>query len=246
MRILVTISLAVALLIAGCGNTKTGTPDHPSDEAIAKRAALKEEIKERKAMEASNPQPEEFKKEKIKVDPPILADVGNKDEVAIVRTSRGDFVLEFYPDIAPLHVANFKNLAKAGFYNGIGFHRVLPGFVIQGGDPNTMDDDPRNDGMGGPGYSVKAEFNDRQHVHGTLSMARSKDPNSAGSQFFVCLGRTPHLDNKYTVFGGVIKGLDVVDDIGAQRRDPSKLEDREKPMVRMHEVVIVPRSEAGL
>ncbi len=174
--------------------------------------------------------------------PPTMADVGDTNEVAIISTPKGEFVAEFYPKIAPLHVANFKKLAKAGFFDGTTFHRVVPGFVIQGGDPNSKDSDPSNDGMGGPGYSVKAEFSDVLHEKGILSMARSQDVNSAGSQFFVCLGRTQHLDNKYTVFGKVVKGIDVVDAIGKQKRDPSNPQDRAAPAVVMKSVKIVQRS----
>lgn len=174
--------------------------------------------------------------------PPTMADVGDSNEVAVISTPKGEIVVEFYPKIAPMHVANFKKLAKAGFYDGTTFHRVVPGFVIQGGDPNSKDSDHSNDGMGGPGYSVKAEFSEVLHEKGILSMARSSDPNSAGSQFFICLGRTPHLDNKYTVFGKVIKGIDVVDAIGKQKRDPSNPQDRVSPAVVMKQVRITQRS----
>lgn len=133
---------------------------------------------------------------------------------AVIETEFGAIELTFFPDKAPKHVENFIKLAKSGFYNGTIFHRVIPGFVIQGGDPNTKNkEDTSQYGMGGPGYTVKAEFNDRLHERGTLSMARSQDPNSAGSQFFIVLARTPHLDGKYTVFGQVVKGMDVVDKI---------------------------------
>lgn len=141
--------------------------------------------------------------------------LGNKpalkgEEVAVLETTAGKIVVRFYADKAPGHVKNFKDLVKKGFYNGTYFHRVIPGFMIQGGDPNTKDKDPNNDGMGGPGYNVKAEFNDVKHVTGILSMARSSDPNSAGSQFFIMDGDAPFLDRQYTAFGMVIKGMDVV------------------------------------
>jgi peptidyl-prolyl cis-trans isomerase B (cyclophilin B) len=121
--------------------------------------------------------------------------------------------VSFRPDKAPGHVKNFIKLAKDGFYDGTRFHRVLKGFMLQGGDPNTRDNDPSNDGMGGPGYSINAEFNDIKHDKGVLSMARSTDPNSAGSQFFVMHARSPHLDNQYSAFGQVEKGLEVIDTI---------------------------------
>jgi peptidyl-prolyl cis-trans isomerase B (cyclophilin B) len=182
-----------------------------------------------------------------KLTPPTAADLGDTTEVAVISTAKGDITVEFFPSLAPMHVANFKKLARAGFYDGTTFHRVIPGFVIQGGDPNTKDSDPTNDGMGGPGYTVKAEFNSTLHVKGILSMARSSDPNSAGSQFFICLGRAEHLDNQYTVFGKVIKGIEVVDAIGSVARNPMDPHERTMPAVAMKSVRIVKRSSiAGL
>ncbi|MFQ5561746.1 MAG: peptidylprolyl isomerase [Nitrospinota bacterium] len=141
------------------------------------------------------------------------------EETATIKTKHGEITLKFFPEKAPNHVKNFKKLAKAGFYDGTTFHRVIQGFMIQGGDPNSKDSDKANDGMGGPGYTVKAEFNDLKHVRGRLSMARSSDPDSAGSQFFICQKDSLFLDRKYTVFGEVVKGLDVVDKIAAARKD---------------------------
>lgn len=149
----------------------------------------------------------------------VPSDAAEPETKAIIDTKFGSIELTFFPDKAPQHVENFITLAKSGFYNGTIFHRVIPGFVIQGGDPNTKEQDTSKYGMGGPGYTVKAEFNDRQHVRGILSMARSQDPNSAGSQFFIVVGTVPHLDGKYTVFGQVVKGMDVVDKIVALKRD---------------------------
>jgi peptidyl-prolyl cis-trans isomerase B (cyclophilin B) len=143
----------------------------------------------------------------------LHADAAEPETQAIIETKLGAIELVFVPDKAPKHVENFIKLAKSGFYNGTIFHRVIPGFVIQGGDPNTKKEDTSQYGMGGPGYTVKAEFNDRPHERGTLSMARAQDPDSAGSQFFIVLARTPHLDGKYTVFGRVVKGMEVVDKI---------------------------------
>ena len=162
------------------------------------------------------------------------------DEVAVIQTRLGEIVLEFFPDVAPQHVDNFKKLARAGFYDGITFHRVIPGYIIQGGDPNSRDDDRKNDGQGGPGYTIPAEFNDRPHLRGTLSMARGQDPNSAGSQFFICLRPAPLLDGKYTVFGQVIKGIDVVDRIANVPRD---IRDNPLEPIPMEKVTIVPRSQ---
>jgi peptidyl-prolyl cis-trans isomerase B (cyclophilin B) len=142
-------------------------------------------------------------------------------EVAILTTSVGEMVLEFWPDVAPGHVENFKKLAKKGFYDGTCFHRVIKGFMIQGGDPNTKDDSKQHLwGTGGPGHQIKAEFNDKPHTRGVLSMARSNDPNSAGSQFFICHGDPRFLDRQYTAFGKLIKGDDVLEKIGTTPTHP--------------------------
>jgi peptidyl-prolyl cis-trans isomerase B (cyclophilin B) len=142
-----------------------------------------------------------------------------KKEVAVITTSLGKIEVEFFSDKAPGHVANFTKLAKSGFYDSTYFHRVIPGFMIQGGDPNTKDGNRANDGMGGPGYTIDAEFNDVHHARGILSMARSQDPNSAGSQFFIMVDDAPYLDGQYTAFGKVIGGMDVVDKIVGAPRD---------------------------
>jgi len=222
------------LTTAGCGrnpdpaNSPAGTP-------VTRTSTMSDE----------RPIPTEAKpaaERKAELTAPTIEEVGDTSEVAVISTAKGDFTVEFFPAVAPLHVANFKKLARAGFYDGTTFHRVLPGFVIQGGDPNTKDSDPNNDGMGGPPWKVKAEFNDILHEKGILSMARSQDINSAGSQFFVCLGRTPHLDNKYTVFGKVIRGIETVDAIGAMKRDPSNPHDRTLPAVIIRSVKVVSRS----
>ncbi len=144
-----------------------------------------------------------------------------KTKNAVIRTKFGDITLKFFPEQAPNHVNGFINLTNDGFYDGTTFHRVVPGFVIQGGDPNTKGDDRSKHGLGGPGYSLEAEFSDLPHQRGTLSMARSSDPDSAGSQFFICVADAPFLDGEYTVFGEVVDGMDVVDQIVSQQRDPS-------------------------
>ncbi len=136
-----------------------------------------------------------------------------EDVVAIIETKFGEIVVEFFPDRAPGHVDNFIKLARKGFYDGTIFHRVIPGFMIQGGDPNTKGDDKSGYGRGGPGYTIDAEFNDTPHKRGILSMARSMNPNSAGSQFFIVVKDSTFLDGKYTVFGRVISGMDVADKV---------------------------------
>jgi peptidyl-prolyl cis-trans isomerase B (cyclophilin B) len=139
---------------------------------------------------------------------------------AVIETKFGNVEIRFFPDVAPKHVNNFIELAKKGFYDGTIFHRVIPGFMIQGGDPNSKSPDKSQHGMGGPGYMVKAEFNEKPHKRGTLSMARSGQPDSAGSQFFICVADAPFLDRQYTVFGEVVSGMEVVDKIVSQPRDP--------------------------
>jgi peptidyl-prolyl cis-trans isomerase B (cyclophilin B) len=141
------------------------------------------------------------------------------NQQAIIHTKLGDITLKFFPDVAPNHVNNFIELAKKGFYNGTTFHRVIPKFMIQGGDPNTKSPNRSTHGMGGPGYQVKAEFNKTPHQRGILSMARSQHPDSAGSQFFICVANASFLDGQYTAFGEVVKGMDVVDKIVSQPRD---------------------------
>jgi peptidyl-prolyl cis-trans isomerase B (cyclophilin B) len=138
---------------------------------------------------------------------------------AVIHTDFGDITLKFFPKLAPNHVNNFMELVKKGFYDGTIFHRVIPGFVIQGGDPNSRTPEKARHGTGGPGYRLKAEFNSKPHKRGTLSMARSSHPDSAGSQFFICVSDVPSLDKKYTVFGEVTQGMDVVDKIVSLPRD---------------------------
>ncbi|MDA1274853.1 MAG: peptidylprolyl isomerase [Verrucomicrobia bacterium] len=137
----------------------------------------------------------------------------NGKEVAEIKTTLGDLVIEFWDEVAPKTVENFKKLSQKGFFDGTAFHRIVKGFMIQGGDPLSKGDDPMA-GTGGPGYTIPAEFSDRAHVRGVISMARSEDPNSAGSQFFICLADARFLDKKYTAFGQMIQGDEVLENIG--------------------------------
>ena len=148
-------------------------------------------------------------------------------EVAVITTTEGTMVAEFWPDVAPNTVANFKKLASSGFYDGTCFHRVIKDFMIQGGDPLTKD--PTKEaawGTGDPGYKIKAEFNDHSHTRGVLSMARSQDPDSAGSQFFICHGNPTFLDHQYTAFGKLIKGDDVLEKIATTPTHPPDRPDK--------------------
>jgi peptidyl-prolyl cis-trans isomerase B (cyclophilin B) len=165
------------------------------------------------------------------------------NEVAIIKTTEGDMTLAFWPEVAPKTVENFKTLAKKGFYDGTCFHRIMKGFMIQGGDPLTKD--PSKEaywGTGGPGYQIKAEFNDRSHQFGVISMARSSDPDSAGSQFFLCNGDASMLDHQYTAFGKLIKGDDVLTKISATPVGPSNSGEPSKPLKRVGviSITIVP------
>ena len=136
-----------------------------------------------------------------------------KDKVAELHTTAGDITFRFFPDKAPNHVRNFLDLAEKGFYNGTKFHRIIPGFMVQGGDPNTVSGPPESWGTGGSPNRLKAEFNDIPHKRGIVSMARSQDPNSASSQFFIVTSDSRFLDGQYTAFGQVTKGMDVADKI---------------------------------
>ena len=217
--IVIILVLAVVFLLSGCKQnqedaalygdgqpTKVQTEEKPL-------AAEKEEAKEVDAPKAVDEPKEEVKapKKETKITAPTEAEIAaakKKGTVkATIKTEKGDIVVEMYGSKVPLTVANFVKLSKAGFYDGLTFHRVEPGFVIQGGDPQGT-------GAGGPGYSIKREIaSDLKHVEGALAMARSQHPDSAGSQFYITLDKQPGLDNEYAVFGKVITGMDVVKSI---------------------------------
>ena len=184
----------------------------------------------------------------------LLMSCSKDQKVAVISTKFGDMVVEFFPDVAPKHVENFQILAEEGYYNGTTFHRVIPGFMIQGGDPNSKDLDRMNDGTGGragkffgigrendpESWTVPAEFNDTPHQRGTLSMARSQNIDSGSSQFFICHDNASFLDGQYTVFGQLISGIEVVDQIVNLERDP-----RDNPIDRVEMTVsLVDKSEA--
>tara|TARA_Y100000031_G_scaffold56976_1_gene64629 strand:+ start:45 stop:530 length:486 start_codon:yes stop_codon:yes gene_type:complete len=156
------------------------------------------------------------------------------NEIAVLETPLGKIEFEFLEDLAPGHVKNFKDLANEDFYNDTTFHRVIPGFMIQGGDPNTKSDDRSTHGMGGPGRTIKAEFNDEPHDRGIVSMARAQDPDSAGSQFFVVVKDSHFLDGQYTAFGRVVSGMDVADKIVNSPKD-----DRDNPIERIEMKVTI-------
>lgn len=165
--------------------------------------------------------------------------MSDNNEVAVITTSAGEMTVEFWPDVAPKTVENFKTLAKKGFYDGTCFHRVIKDFMIQGGDPLTKDaSQEARWGTGGPGHTVKAEFNDKSHTRGVLSMARSQHPDSAGSQFFICHGNPSFLDRQYTAFGKLIKGDDVLEKIATTSTRP---QDRPNTRQEIISIKIVPK-----
>ncbi|HJX98931.1 MAG TPA: peptidylprolyl isomerase [Chthoniobacterales bacterium] len=167
----------------------------------------------------------------------------SQNEVAVIKTSEGDMVVQFWTDAAPNTIENFKKLAKQGFYNGTIFHRIVKGFMIQGGDPNSKDPNKEAKyGEGGPGYKIKAEFNDHSHERGVISMAREPDPDSAGSQFFICLAPVTRLDHQYTTFGKLIKGDDVLTKIGDTPVTRNSMGENSKPTKRVtiEKIDIVP------
>ena len=156
------------------------------------------------------------------------------NEIAIIKTTAGEIVVEFWTDVAPRTVENFKKLARQGFYDSTAFHRIVKGFMIQGGDPLTRDTQAEGRwGTGGPGYQINAEFNDKAHVRGVISMARSQNPDSAGSQFFICLSDARFLDRQYTAFGRLIKGDDVLGAIGDTPVTRSNGGEQSKPTTRV-------------
>ncbi|MCX7835784.1 MAG: peptidylprolyl isomerase [bacterium] len=220
---------------------------HMGCKAKPKEESKMNEPKQASTQEQTIQKNEPFEVTKIsKIEAPANQ-MPKSDSVAIIDVENyGRIVIGFFPNKAPEHVKNFIKLAKEGFYNGCTFHRIIPGFMIQGGDPNSKDDDPTNDGMGGPPHRLKAEFNDLKHLPGTLSMARTMDPNSAGSQFFIMHKAAPHLDKQYSIFGQVLSGMDVVDKIANAPRgsndNPFAMDSpkRQKIIMKVH---IVPWSE---
>jgi peptidyl-prolyl cis-trans isomerase B (cyclophilin B) len=169
--------------------------------------------------------------------------MNTSNEVAVIKTSEGEMVVQFWTDAAPNTIENFKKLARQGFYDGTIFHRIIKGFMIQGGDPNSKDPAKEDSyGQGGPDYKIKAEFNDHPHDPGVISMARSADPDSAGSQFFICLAPIHRLDHQYTTFGKLIKGNDVLEKIGNTPVERNAQGETSKPTRRVviESVKIVP------
>lgn len=206
--------LAGAILFAQSGQT-------------AAKPAGKTAIPQAKPAAAPPAKPAATSAAKPAAAPPAKPAAGPTETVATLRTALGNIVIRFFPGKAPNHVKNFQNLCRSGFYNGTKFHRVIPGFMIQGGDPNTRAGNPETWGQGGrvdktgKEINVKAEFNDVHHARGIVSMARAQSPDSASCQFFICVADAGFLDGKYSVFGKVIAGMDVVDKIVSASRDPA-------------------------
>jgi len=215
--------LLAAIMSVGCKSKPVETLTSDSSKPVTAPADVNEEKPAEAVAEAKDPEPTE--------DAPYAStQVSAKDEV-VIETNMGTIKLRLFVDKAPNHAKNFVYLAKKGFYDNTKFHRVINGFMIQGGDPNTKPGGEKNGpaGTGGPGYYVKNEFNDTAHVKGILSMARSMDPDSAGSQFFIVHEPAAHLDGKYTAFGRVTSGLDIVDKIANVKTLPGDAP--EKPVI---------------
>jgi len=209
------------LLAAGCSNQKPAAPGTETSSGSSNAATTSAAAPATSTTSTNQ----------------ALAALGTND-VGVITTSEGVMVVEFYPDVAPHHVANFEKLARSGFYDGTAFHRVIKGFMIQGGDPNTKDDNAKDSwGQGGPGYTINAEFNSKHHARGILSMARTPDPNSAGSQFFICHADAGNLDGQYTVFGNLVEGYDVLDKIATT---PTEGPDRPIKRMSIISIKIVP------
>jgi peptidyl-prolyl cis-trans isomerase B (cyclophilin B) len=220
MKKLITVALlALAMSCAPANDKNTGT----QTESTATEAT---------AATASQPAPAPAAKPAEQEKP--MSYYENK--IAELHTSAGEIDIRFFPEVAPNHVRNFIDLSEKGFYNGTKFHRVIPGFMIQGGDPNTVSGSPATWGTGGSPNRLKQEFNSIHHARGILSMARSTDPDSASSQFFICVADAASLDNQYTVFGQVTKGMDVADKIVSAQRDPRN--DRPNDPVTIDKVVV--------
>jgi cyclophilin family peptidyl-prolyl cis-trans isomerase len=208
--------LALAAALWGCA-PKADTAETSGGTTTTSEPATTTASNETTTKEEKPPVTEEAKE--TNAQDPAERKPADGEEVAVMKTNLGRVVLMFFPDKAPLHVANFKKLASEKFYNGTKFHRVIPGFMIQGGDPNSKDGDRNNDGTGNSGQFIKAEFNDVKHERGILSMARSASPDSASCQFFIMVNRYPSLDGSYSAFGKVVEGMDVVDKIVNLERD---------------------------
>src|SRR5437899_1710696 len=213
------MALTIACFACAPANKESATQ---SDTSVTATSSA-----ETSAPPATTPEPATTAKEKPMTD--------YKDKVAELHTTAGEIDIRFFPDVAPNHVKNFIDLAQQGFYNGTKFHRVIPGFMIQGGDPNTKSSDASSWGTGGSGKNIAAEFHSISHKRGIVSMARASDPNSASSQFFIVVKDSPFLDRQYTVFGQVTKGMDVADKIVSAPRDAN---DRPNNPTAIQKVVI--------
>jgi peptidyl-prolyl cis-trans isomerase B (cyclophilin B) len=204
VSVLLLVLVVSAIAIGGCGVSEKKEPQSKSSTPQTTPAS---------STPSSTPQAlgPDGKPVKTLADFPDGQDGANVQ--AVIKTDKGDIVLGFFPDAAPVTTASFIHLARSGFYNGTTFHRVVPNFVIQGGDPLSKDPNAQDVGNGGPGYSLPLEISNRPHLNGTLAMARANSPNSGGSQFYICLGDQPNLNGQYTVFGQVVSGMDVVNKI---------------------------------
>ena len=207
---MIVLAGAMTLLSLGCQKKEAESTKPAAESPKKEEAAPVTEVKPKMVPQVSQAEMQA-----------ITFKQGEKPRVKL-ETSLGTIIVELWPDVAPIHCKNFVYLAQKGFYDSVLVHRVIPGFVLQSGDP-------LGDGSGGPGYSIPGEFSDRKHVKGSLSMAREQDPNSAGSQFFICLGSTPNLDGKYSVFGQTVEGMDVIDKFNQVKTVPNDYGESSRP-----------------
>jgi cyclophilin family peptidyl-prolyl cis-trans isomerase len=205
--LVVLFALLLGLALLGCSSTQNAATESASTSEQAKSESSTTQDT------AQDVAPDQYSSSDAEASAQDAA-ASDKPVYAVIETNKGTIVFQMFPHKAPKTVNNFIKLANKGFYDGIKWHRVEPGFVIQGGDPLSKDDNPANDGLGGPGYEIKAEINDVPHTKGVVAMAHNaKSIDSAGSQFYITLADTPHLDGGYTVFGKVSEGMDVVESI---------------------------------
>ena len=222
---LLPIALFVAVALAGCeqkaANTAVNSSNSGSDVSSSGDKPDNSNLTPSADTGSSGQDKEKAAERQMTTD--VTREPKEGEEVAVMETNHGRIVLMFFPEVAPKHVKSFKDLSAKGFYDGVQFHRAIPGFMIQGGDPNTKDESKRDQwGSGGPGYNLPAEFNEIKHERGILSAARSGHPDSAGSQFFIMHDKAPFLDGQYTVFGRVVSGLEAVDKIVELKTDLSE------------------------
>lgn len=223
IRLTVLSALSLSIFLFGCGEKKTDTSDTKKQDNTTQNQTQNQQQNQQQTTQNNNTQKKDTMQTKTDTTKTTDTKDTKESNIVVLKTSMGDIEIELNEKDAPQHVANFKKLVKSGFYNGTTFHRVIPGFMIQGGDPNSKDADRSNDGQGGPGYTIPAEIK-AKHEKGSIAGARLGDNanpkrESSGSQFYIVTGEASHLDGQYTVYGKVVKGMDVALSIEKVKRD---------------------------